>query len=126
MNVIFLLTPKKNVLFLTIDMSVSMALDQLKNVRYSSVPLLDTDGHFIGTITEGDLLWHLENSPNHDQALTKQLKTLKRAILVSADKDWKNASFFETVAVNRGQNVKVFAEKNKPSNGFCQMTKIIN
>lgn len=78
MNVLFLLTPKKNVLFLTIDMSVSMALDQLKNVRYSSVPLLDTDGHFVGTITEGDLLWHLENSSNHDQALTKQLVTLKR------------------------------------------------
>ena len=45
--------------------------------------------------------------------LENQLKTLKRAILVSADKDWKNASFFETVAVNRGQNVKVFTNKTQ-------------
>ena len=61
MNVLFLLTPKKNVLFLTLDMSVEAALDLLRTVRYSSVPLLDKDGHYVGTITEGDLLWQFRN-----------------------------------------------------------------
>lgn len=78
MNVLFLLTPKKNVMFLTLDMTVRVALDLLKNVRYSSVPLLNTQGNYVGTITEGDLLWHLENNPNHDLVMEEILKEVKR------------------------------------------------
>jgi len=78
MNVLFLLTPKKNVLFLTLDMDVATALDILKNVRYASVPLLDEEGHYAGTITEGDLLWTLEDNKNDPEVLTKKLKTIKR------------------------------------------------
>ena len=78
MNVLFLLTPKKNVLFLTLDMSVEAALDLLKNVRYSSVPLLDKDGHYVGTITEGDLLWHLETGENRAKDIKVLLKDIRR------------------------------------------------
>lgn len=78
MNVLFLLTPKKNVLFLTLNMTVEIALDLLKNVRYSSVPLLDEEGHYVGTITEGDLLWHLENSQDKTTARNMKLQMIKR------------------------------------------------
>lgn len=78
MNVLFLLTPKRNVLFLTLDMSVGEALDLLKSVRYSSVPLLDNNGYYVGTITEGDLLWQLETCLNHDASLKTKLADIKR------------------------------------------------
>lgn len=78
MNVLFLLTPKKNVLFLTHDMSVKTALELLKNVRYSSVPLLDEHGYYLGTITEGDLLWYLEAAAVHAEAMEKPISDIKR------------------------------------------------
>ena len=30
--------------------------------RYTAVPILSDDGHYVGTVTEGDLLWFLKNS----------------------------------------------------------------
>lgn len=78
MNILFLLTPKKNVLFLTVDMSVERALSLLKDIRYSSVPVLDNEGYYVGTITEGDLLWHLENSEDKKKARNDLLITIVR------------------------------------------------
>jgi len=31
--------------------------------RYTAVPLVDQEGRYAGTITEGDLLWKMKNSP---------------------------------------------------------------
>lgn len=78
MNILFLLTPKKNVLFLTIDMTVGKALSLLKDIRYSSVPVLDRDGYYVGSITEGDLLWHIENSDNVIDPKSEKLKKIVR------------------------------------------------
>jgi nitroreductase/CBS domain-containing protein len=77
MNILTLLTPKKDVKFLTTNQIINDALDVLRVVRFSSVPLLDNDGYFVGTITEGDLLWHLEK---HGLANAKiqRLKDVKR------------------------------------------------
>ncbi|MMZ62032.1 CBS domain protein [compost metagenome] len=30
--------------------------------RFTAVPILDKDGKYIGTVTEGDLLWHMKDS----------------------------------------------------------------
>lgn len=78
MNILFLLTPKKNVLFLNVNMRIEDALALLKDVRYSSVPLLDESGYYVGTITEGDLLWHLQNSEDHKKALKVKLGEIHR------------------------------------------------
>ncbi len=77
MNILTLLTPKKDVKFLTTNQIITDALAVLRVVRFSSVPLLDKDGYFVGTITEGDLLWHLEK---HGLANAKiqRLKDVKR------------------------------------------------
>jgi len=32
--------------------------------RYSAVPLIDERGKYVGTITEGDLLWKIKNTPS--------------------------------------------------------------
>ena len=29
--------------------------------RYSSIPVIDREGRYVGTITEGDLLWYIKN-----------------------------------------------------------------
>ena len=40
-------------------MTVSEALQVMNVSRYTSVPLLNSEGQYVGTITEGDLLMSL-------------------------------------------------------------------
>jgi CBS domain-containing protein len=62
MNVAFLLTPKHAVTCVPASATVQQALEHMEVHRHSAVPLLDGDGRYVGTLTEGDLLWHLKHA----------------------------------------------------------------
>ena len=63
MNVAFFLIPKNEVICLTLDTTMRQALERMERHSYSAVPLVDQQGRYAGTITEGDLLWKLKNTP---------------------------------------------------------------
>ena len=63
MNIAFLLTPKSEVIYLQLDCTMRQAMEKMEYHRYSAVPLVDEKGRYSGTITEGDLLWKLKNTP---------------------------------------------------------------
>lgn len=63
MNVSFFLTPKQDVVFLPHRSTMRQALEKMEYHRYSAVPLIDEAGRYVGTITEGDLLWKIKNTP---------------------------------------------------------------
>ena len=63
MNVLFFLTPKSQIKYATSDMSVRQVLEILEFYRYSVIPLLNKNGGYIGTISEGDLLFFLKDNP---------------------------------------------------------------
>lgn len=62
MNISFFLTPKQDVVYLSSRSTMRQALEKIEYHRYSSVPLVDEDGRYAGTITEGDLLWKMKNT----------------------------------------------------------------
>ncbi|RKD22828.1 inosine-5-monophosphate dehydrogenase [Ammoniphilus oxalaticus] len=62
MNIAFFLLPKNEVAFLTPNSTMRQALERMEYHRYTAVPLLDEEGRYVGTITEGDLLWKLKNT----------------------------------------------------------------
>ncbi len=64
MNVAFFLIPKKNIVFLKENATMRQALERMEYHSYSAVPLINDEGKYVGTITEGDLLWKLKNTPN--------------------------------------------------------------
>ncbi|NLP44505.1 MAG: CBS domain-containing protein [Peptococcaceae bacterium] len=64
MNIAFFLTPKKDVIYLKSNSTMRQALEKMEFHGYSAVPIVDSKGHYIGTLTEGDLLWKLKNTPN--------------------------------------------------------------
>ena len=64
MNVVQLLTPKSAVAYLNEKMTLRQALDKMENHRYTCVPVLNAEGGYAGTITEGDLLWAIKNKYN--------------------------------------------------------------
>lgn len=64
MNIAFFLLPKDQTIYLTETNTMRQALERMEYHRFTAVPILDGEGRYVGTLTEGDLLWHLKSSPN--------------------------------------------------------------
>lgn len=63
MNIAFFLIPKNEVIYLPVNSTMRQALEKMEYHRYTAVPLIDGHGKYAGTITEGDLLWKMKNTP---------------------------------------------------------------
>ena len=61
MNIAFFLTPKIEVVWLAASSTVRQALEKMEAHRYAAIPMIDDHGRYVGTLTEGDLLWHLKH-----------------------------------------------------------------
>lgn len=61
MNILRFLTPKNKVAYLYTDSTVRQALEKMEYHRYTAIPLIDRSGVYVGTLTEGDLLWAIKN-----------------------------------------------------------------
>ena len=60
MNLLFFLTPKQDVAYIYDDFTLRQTLEKMEYHRYSSIPVLNRAGEYMGTITEGDLLWGIK------------------------------------------------------------------
>ncbi|MDQ0901984.1 MULTISPECIES: CBS domain-containing protein [unclassified Paenibacillus] len=63
MTIASFLLPKDKVAFITSSASMREALEQLENHYYTALPIVASDGKYVGTLSEGDLLWTLKNTP---------------------------------------------------------------
>lgn len=61
MNILFFLTPKSDVAYISEDDTLRQALEKMEHHKYSAVPIVSKKGRYIGTLTEGDLLWGIKN-----------------------------------------------------------------
>ncbi len=64
MNILFFLTPKNEVAYIFEDDSLRQALEKMEYHKYSAVPVINRRGKYVGTITEGDMLWGIKNKFN--------------------------------------------------------------
>lgn len=63
MNIAFFLIPKKELVYMPLNSTMRQALERMEYHRYTAVPLIDEFGKYAGTITEGDFLWKMKNTP---------------------------------------------------------------
>lgn len=92
MNIAFFLLPKDEVVFLSPRSTMRQALERMEYHRYSAVPLVDHKGRYVGTLTEGDLLWKIKNTPglsfeNTHQVKLSQVEQHKQNQAVNIDAD---------------------------------------
>ena len=59
MNVLFFLKPKLSVAYIYDTNTVRQGLEKMKHYGYTAIPVIDREGHYVGTVTEGDFLWKL-------------------------------------------------------------------
>ena len=74
MNILFYLTPKCECAYLEEGDSLRQAMEKMEARRYSAIPLLSKKGDYIGTITEGDLLWNIKNKYQLDLRKAERVK----------------------------------------------------
>ena len=60
MNILYFLTPKAEVAFEYDYNKLRHAMEIMEYHKYSSIPMINREGKYVGTITEGDLLWGLK------------------------------------------------------------------
>ena len=72
-----LLIPKANVEYLRTKDSIEFALDIFRRNSYSAVPVINSDGIYRGTITEGDFLYYIMDNPDADLKKVKVRNILR-------------------------------------------------
>ena len=60
MNILFFLTPKVDVAYIYDTFSLRQVLEKMEYHKYSCIHVINEKGKYVGTITEGDLLWGLK------------------------------------------------------------------
>lgn len=60
MNILFFLKPKIDVVYVDDQATLRQAMEKMEFHRYSSVPIIDRRGKYVGTLSEGDILWHIK------------------------------------------------------------------
>ena len=79
-NVLLLLTPKKEVACLDEKMNARQAIEKMRAHGYRIIPLISKNGEYLGTISEGDILWYIINEEcfELEELETIQIKELIR------------------------------------------------
>ena len=90
MNLLYLLRPKDETVYISSDATVRQGLEKMKVHGYTAIPVVSGTGEYVGTVSEGDFLWALTGSGSvkqlEHQPLTDIIRTKRdKAVTVSAD-----------------------------------------
>ncbi|MGN0418216.1 CBS domain-containing protein [Anaerostipes faecalis] len=92
MNILFFLTPKKEVAYIPASDTLRQALEKMRYHGYTAVPMLTKEGKYAGTITEGDILRAMQDFCNWSLEAAEKVKILdihrrrdNQSILIDTD-----------------------------------------
>jgi CBS domain-containing protein len=92
MNIAFFLTPKHEIVTLTESMTLRQAMEKMEYHKYSAVPVIDDEGRYQYTLSEGDVLWHIKDHmdlslKNSEAVNINQIKRSRSIEAVSINED---------------------------------------
>lgn len=76
MNLFYLLKPKSTVAYLYKTNTIRQGLEKMRIHGYSAIPVIDDNGEYIGTVSEGDFLWHILKYKKEDIKSQEQYSIL--------------------------------------------------
>ena len=74
MNIFTILTPKSQTEFIEYDSTIRQALETFDFHKFSVVPLIDDEGKYVSTLSEGDILRYIKNEANFDIEVAESVK----------------------------------------------------
>ncbi|WP_040210686.1 CBS domain-containing protein [Clostridium polynesiense] len=126
MNIAFFLTPKHEVIFESVEATMRQVLERMEHHGYSAIPLIDKSGKYVGTLTEGDLLWKLKNTPglNFDNISQVSVKEIQRR--VKHQSVYINENIESLISLAARQNFVPVVDDNGTFIGIIKRSDIIN
>ena len=61
MNICIFLKPKSTIVTINEKSTVRQALEIMENSGFTALPIISDEGKYIGTLSEGDLLWYFKS-----------------------------------------------------------------
>ena len=80
MNVAFFLKPKSEVFYLQDSMPLARALMEMRRSGYTSVPVIDREGKYVGAVNEGDFLLALAQTDGERLTLSPAEEAEKKRV----------------------------------------------
>ncbi|SHH29666.1 CBS domain-containing protein [Clostridium grantii] len=126
MNIAFFLTPKSEVIYEKHTATMRQALERMEYHSYTAIPLIDSKGHYVGTLTEGDLLWKVKNSEdfsfrNVEKILVKDIPLSTKIEPVKINSDIEGL-----IDLAKSQNFVPVVDDNQIFIGIITRSDIIN
>lgn len=59
MNILFFLRPKSGVTYLTVGNTLRQGLEKMRSSGYTEIPVVDKEGNYVGTVSQGAFLWKI-------------------------------------------------------------------
>ncbi len=79
MNILMLLKPKSTVKYIFDTNTLRQGIEKMRAHGYTAIPVIDEDGKYIGTVSEGDFLYYLLDLRNNK--LNEKEKHIVRDII---------------------------------------------
>lgn len=125
LNIAFFLIAKSDVIYLSPKNTMRQALEKMQYHGYTAVPLIDNKGRYVGTITEGDLLWKLIKTPgltyeNTEKILLENVPQRTKNVAVRI-----NAQMEDLLTLASAQNFVPVIDDNDIFIGIIRRREII-
>ncbi|MFA7075428.1 MAG: CBS domain-containing protein [Candidatus Izemoplasmatales bacterium] len=111
MDIYSFMKPKNEVTYMNEDDTVRKAIEIMRKHRYTSIPVLSKTDKYVGTVTEGDLLYTLDRV-GRDEVDNIKVSSIKR----HRDYDAVNINETMLVLLSRASNenfVPIIDESNQ-------------
>ena len=74
MNIIMLLKPKETVKYIYEDSTLRQGLEKMRAHSYTALPVINKDGKYIGTVSEGDFLYYILDKQSNNMRANEKYK----------------------------------------------------
>ncbi len=125
MNILFFLTPKSEVAYIYEDYTMRQALEKMEHHRYSAIPIINDEGKYVGTITEGDLLWTLKNDFSLDLKSVEDVPIMNIKRRMDNSPVSVNANIEDLISKSMNQNFVPVIDDQKTFIGIIKRRDII-
>lgn len=76
MNIFFLLRPKTETSFIYDDSTLRQGIEKAQANGFTSTPVISRDGRYVGTVTQGNMLWAVMDCFNGDRKSLEKVKIM--------------------------------------------------
>ena len=126
MNIAFFITPKNEVVCENLEASMRQVMEKMEFHGYTAIPLINKSGKYVGTLTEGDLLWKLKNTPELNFKNTESVKVADIERRVTHKSVLINSDIENLINLAVSQNFVPVVDDNGIFIGIIKRSDIIN